>query len=271
VRHRLVERAWSGLALLLLACPAADQPPRQSEEMLEAQAELATDPSQAEAWKEAAARPAELPEPPGEGQVTVRKPAAVSDRASTPRPQPFPADLPAAAVLVSAPELPEGFAGPMTVEAVDGEYLTLDLGQDRLLRLHAKVRGRPLQARPGETGRLVFRSTGDPFHRDDTLEIDLPAEEFFQVVAGGDRPVRVEVRSFKLSAAQTEPAERGGMPVQIRAGNVVRTLRAGEETDVAGGLTVRVVASVAASEEAAAVLPERYRLELIGWRSRGVE
>lgn len=256
------------VALLLVACERA---PRSAADAAAAQAELATDTAQAQLWREAQGQAQGL-ERLAVDSAAVRRltPVEVPDRAQQSRPQPFPAEVDAGFMIHSLPPLEAPFSGPVRVASVDGEQLVLDLGEQRQLRLQAKLGGGPPRVRAGESGQLDIRVSGDPFARNDIVVLRLPGDEMVYALVGANAPVRLRMPARGLTAVQTGQPERNMMPVAVTVGEETRTLRAGEQADFrAARLTVKVLASVAVQGEAANALPgEPYRIELLGWRTR---
>lgn len=252
------------------ACMACYGEPRGSADAAEAQAALLTDSGQAQLWREAAA--GDLP--PGlealrVDAAPVRDPdqVVVPDRPAQVAQEAFPASVTEGLILHAVPELDEPYAGAAQVTAVDGEFITLDLGGERTVRFQAKARGGPLLVNAGEQAQIALR-VGDPFARDDLLALRLEQDDFVYTLVGNTGPVRLSVPSHSLVAAQVGEAEGNTMAVSVTIGRETQRLQQGQEADFAAGLAVRVLASVAVQGEAANALPGRpYRIELIAWRT----
>jgi hypothetical protein len=180
-------------------------------------------------------------------------------------------------VIVDVPEQVDKYSGPVRVKAVEGEFLTLDLGGKGELVLQAKVRGGPLRAAVGDKGQVAFRQ-GDPFKRNDLLTLKLPNDALLYAIIGGSRPVRVSAKEFDLSARQLSPSEVKG-EVNVEQANQTdlrlslrgetHTLSPGEQADFdSAKMTIKLLASQAIEGEAAdAVEGDPYRVVLFGWRT----
>ncbi len=258
-------------AVPLLACETPYTPPRSAADAAEAQAKLSTDPAQARLWREASGTAAvsgiETALIDG-AAVQRRKALRILDRPAKSARVAFPTTLDTGIVVLAAPELREGFSGTARVQSAEGEFLDLDLGNERILRLQAKVGGTALRARAGDLAQILFRR-GDPFRRNDVISVRLPEDELVYALVGSNRPVRLSIPTHELIARQTGKPRRNSMAVAVTLGGETKTLQAGDQTDFrASGLTVKILASVAVQGESANVLPGRpYRLELLGWRT----
>lgn len=257
----------------LVGCQAPTLPPSDALSAGETQSSLAVDSEQANLWLEAARSGAT----PGIQNFQVRDAAAalrprlvvqITDQPAEQQRLAFPADVPSGLAVLGLPDIDRSYTGVARVSAVDGEFVTLDLGESRLLELHAKVRGGPVRARPGETAELMFRQ-GDPYERNDLLAVKLEDDDLLYTLVGGNTPVRLSISSHGLNAVQLGEPDRNMMNVRVTIGSEARTLRAGDEAIFSqAGLTVKVLASVAVQGEAANALEgEPYRLELLGWRT----
>ena len=200
------------IMLPLAACQTPGQPFATNSSVAEAQAELTTDPAQAALWRQAAENSAatgirEVPVPAD----AVASPATVTiaDRPAAMARVPFPATMESGIVIVDVPEQVGKYSGAARVTAIEGEFLTLDLGGKGELVLQAKVRGGPLRATVGDKGQVVFRQ-GDPFRRDDLLTVKLPNDALLYAIIGGSKPVRISAKAFDLSARQLAPSEVKG-------------------------------------------------------------
>jgi hypothetical protein len=253
---------------------ACQRAPERPPAVAQAQAELTPDTAQARLWTEAATAgtgPAAAGLRVDSGAVRRRTAVRIPDRPIAQREQAFPQEVPAAVALLAVPELAEPFSGTATVGAIRGEVLTLDLGQGRVLQLQAKVGGAPLRAAAGESARLFYRGSGDPFLRNDVLDLQLPNDRLVYALVGAAAPVRLEIPSAGIQAAQIDRPDSNMMAVAVTLRSERRTLRPGEQAEFPGaGLTVRLLASVAVQGEAAhAVEGDPYRIELLAWRTRG--
>jgi hypothetical protein len=182
---------------------------------------------------------------------------------------PFSPEVQSALAVLAMPEIEQTFSGAARVASVDGEFVTLDLGRDRLLRLQARVGDEPLRARPGETAQLFLRQ-GDVYERNDVVAVKLEQDDLIYTLVGGDSPVRVDVPSHGLTAVQVGEPEQNSMNANITVGNETHELAPAEQAIFrSAGLTIKVLASVAVQGEAVHALEgEPYRLELLGWRTR---
>jgi hypothetical protein len=208
---------------------------------------------------------------PDSAMVRVTEPTPVPEGPVPQQPeQPFDPSIDAGLAFVEAPVMMTPFTGAARVSAASGEYLTLDLGEGRTLRLHAKVAGAALRAQAGEQAQVWFSHSGEPTLANDRLALRLPQDELLYALVGDTGLVTVTLPPFRMSARQLEPLENGTARVQVTVGRETRTLGNGETASFdTGSLTVRVLASVAVRGPAANALPgEPFRLHLLGWRTR---
>lgn len=256
---------------VLLGCqPSA---PSETAGAAEAQAQLATDSTQARLWSERAGGAAGIDlERLAVDSLVVRSPTpalapGISEQVIPT--QAFPESVVDAVVVHSAPEDVVPFDGRATVTEVTGDFVTLDVGAGELLRIQARVGGRSLRLSPGEAAELSFRQ-GDPTARDDVLSLRTEGEDFVYALVGSLEPVRITIENRGLVAAQVGSPDGNTMSVDVTLGRETQRLTPGAEAAFGGGLTVKVLASVAVQGQAANVLPGRpYRLELVAWRSGG--
>jgi hypothetical protein len=232
---------------------------------------LTTDPSQARLWQEAIAKNtvrgldrAEIANMP----VAQIKPLRIRDRPSASIRQPLPATVPSALIIVNEPQLEQPFSGTARIVGVLGEFLTVELAPQQVLELQVKVQGGPLRTRAGETFPAYFRQ-GDPVRRDDILAMKLSQDDLIYALVGGRGPVRIVVPVYNMTANQTGSAKQNVLGVEVSIGGETRTMQQGEEAQFrASGLTVKVLASIAAQGQSINVLPEPNRLEILAWRTR---
>ena len=261
------------IAVPLAACQVPGMAPRDASSSAQAQSRLATDPDQAALWRDVGRKDTGA----GLENLVVRRPEAavrpqlrlaIADRSEEPKRVAFPANVQTGLALLAAPTLAETFTGAARVQAVEGEFLTLDLGNNRIVQIHAKVRGGPLRVRSGETAQVLFRQ-GDPYERDDLVAVKFDRDDLVYSLVGGRSPVRLTIPSHAITAVQTGKPERNSLDVNITVGGETLTLKPGDRAAFDGaGLTVEVIASVAVQGEAANALEgEPYRLELLGWRT----
>lgn len=258
--------------MLVGGCAPAPEAPKDAREAARTQAELSTDAEQARLWQEAAesGTTAGMEQLSVEGSpVRTRQPAVVPDQAVEAQRKAYPETIQSAVTVVSAAELDAPFSGPARVASTDGEFLTLDLGEERVLSLQTKVRGGPLRVKEGETAELLYRA-GDPFARNDVIALKLEDDDLLYALVGADGPVSLELEAFDLTAKQVGEPKDNTMAVEISSGGESHTLSAGEQATLRKpGLTVEVKASVAVQGESAYALPGRpYRIELLGWRTK---
>jgi hypothetical protein len=259
-------------ALVVVGCRQAAEPPSNETEAARSQAELSTDAEQARLWRE-------LAEAGGaeglaaaaieRGAVQQRAVVISPERSTQAKYEAFPEGVESALAILSLPEMAEDeLTMTAQVVAADGEFLTLDLGDQGTLQVQAKVGGRSLMAAAGESAQVRV-SRGNPFERNDFLSIQLERETVLHALVGGAQPVRISAPELLLTATQTGEVEGNTMAVAVQVSRAnARVLQVGEQTEVAG-LTVKVLASIAVQGEAAYALPgEPYRLEILAWRGR---
>lgn len=262
-------------ALTLAAC-AKTEPPSTPEDAIRAQAELATDAKQKELW--AAAAKGEAPSGlenlhAGAESVSTRERVVIPDAPLDARIQPLGEGIAAAARVVEAPPDLAEFTGSARVAAVRAEtnLIEIDVGKGAPLRLQAKARNGALRIAAGEPVQVALRE-GDPARRNDLVAIRAKDDDFAYTLVGGMEPVKLDIPLFRLTAAQAGAARGNSMDVTVSLGGERRTLAPGDEAAFkTGGLTVKVLASVAAQGEDANRLPEPYRLELLVWRTAAGE
>jgi len=261
------------LAVATLLCGCRDVPvPRDPAVMARNQAELVQDPDQRRLWEQVAmsggARGTETLVLP-KNSVRRATPATIPDRSAPPVRHPFPTTLDTAVVLRTAPEIDQPFRGTARIAAVDSEFIALDLPTGLRVELQAKIEGNPLRARVG-TDAEVFYRMGVPTRRNDVLALTLPEENLVYALVGDDRPVRIDVPGYALTAWQTGDPDRSPMDVTISVGGETRTLRVGEQAEFGqAALTVMATCSVATSGAAADNAPGRsHRLAILAWRTR---
>lgn len=259
------------LALTLAAC-AKTEPPSTPEDAIRAQAELATDAKQKELW--AAAAKAEAPKGleklhAGAESVATRERVVIPDAPVDAQPQPMSEGVAVGANVVDVPPDLAAFTGAARVAAVRAEsnVIDIDVGKGVPLRLQAKARNGSLRIAAGETVQVAVRE-GEPAQRNDLVAIRAKDDDFAYTLVGGMEPVKLDIPLFKLTAAQAGGAKGNSMDVMVSLGGERRMLAPGDEVAFkTGGLTVKVLASVAAQGEDANRLPEPYRLELVVWRT----
>jgi hypothetical protein len=261
------------LAVLLLQGCARQAPPKDSKRTAEEIGKLTPNQQQARLWKEAADKGAtagverlQMPSRP----VQNRERPAAANRSLSPQNVTIPAGVQGAVRVLSAPEVePSGFSGVAEVARVEGERIDLNLGQNRILAIHARARGSALQTKVGERVQVDYRVRTDPFDRRQILAVRTTAGDgIVSVLEGGPKPVAVQVPLFRLVASQTGSPQKGSMPVEVRVGDVRRTMTQGQIAEFPG-LTVGLLAS------SAYVGPDAYRAEgnpysvdLVAWPSR---
>lgn len=264
-------KSWLLVIPILVGC-AQQEPPENTADAAIAQAKVTADPKQQELW----AAVAKAGPPPGmeklqagDRAVATRALPITKDQPTQMTLQPIAESVPAAFVALDVPkDLPE-FAGAAQVLAVREALQTIDLdvGQSAPLRLQVKVRNGALRIASGETVQLAMRQ-GDPFRRDDLFAIRAENDDFAYSLVGGQGPVKLEIPLLRLTASQTGEAKDGATGVTVTLDREIRVIAPGEEAAFkTGGLTVKVLASVAAQGEVANALPEPHRLEIMAWRT----
>ena len=264
-------QSWMLVIAILAGC-APKGPPESAADAARAQAKVAADPKQQELWAAAA----KAGPPPGmeklqagDSVVATRAPTVMKDQPTQMTLQPIAESVPAAFVALDVPKELPAFAGGARVLAVREALQTieLDVGQGEPLRLQVKVRNGALRIAAGETVQLAMRQ-GDPFRRDDLFTIRAKNDDFAYSLVGAQGPVKLEIPLLRLTASQTGEAKDSAMGVTVTLDRETRVLAPGEEAPFkTGGLTVKVLASVAAQGEVANLLPEPYRLEIMAWRT----
>jgi len=258
-------------ALVVLAGCARQSPPADAQGRAQAISQQAASPEQARLWQEAAQKGAAV----GIDQVAVpaqpiverSRVMPVARPAATQTVAPLPASIQGAARILSAPPV-DSFTGEANVVSVDGERIELSLGQ-RVLTIQARAGGGPLQIKAGERAQVDYRVRDDPADRQRILAVR---------TAGGDgvitaldsaaKPVSLQVSLFRLVASQTGTPANGSMPVEVRVGDVRRTLTAGQSADV-GGVTVGILASTALTgADAFRAEGNPYAIDLVAWVTR---
>jgi len=269
MRHALVI-----VIAMLAACSREAAPPANPADAAHAQAATSANQKQQELWEEVA----KAGPPPGvdkllvEAPVTTRKPVVIADEAPAARAAPanlkaLDASRTAALVVVEMPaDLPEFSGTARVIESrPDVQALRLQLGEKQLLTVQARVRNAPFRAEKGEALQVAMR-LGDPFARNDVLAIRGKNDDLAYALVGGQSPVRIEVPMYRLSAMQSDA--KGNAPaVVVSMGAERQTLQAGSQGNFKGGLTVKVLSSVAVPPEGANAVPEPYRLEILAWRT----
>jgi hypothetical protein len=260
------------LVIAILAGCAPQKPPENTADAALAQAKVTADPQQQQLW-EAAAKAGPPPGmeklQAGDRVVATRAPPIVKDQPTQVTPQRIAESVPAAFVVLDVPQELPTFAGAARVLVVREALQTieLDVGQGKPLRLQVKVRNGALRIAAGDTVQLAVRQ-GDPFRRDDLFAIQAKNDDFAYSLVGGQGPVKLEIPLQRLTASQTGEAKDSAMGVTVTLDRETRVMAPGEESAFkTGGLTVKVLASVAAQGEVANLLPEPYRLEIIAWRT----
>lgn len=262
-----------GAAILLLgvalACGAPDD--ESAPDVLDALREQAATPEQRALLERLTPADVEplLGGAPGEDGVVQRAPRLAADVALPPvEPAPVEAGAPTRVALDLGGAGP--FEGRARVVRVGGDSVWLDAGGNEV-RIRAALAGRALAVAEGENVRLTVRA-GTPERRRDILELRAAGDALGYALVGARGPVVVELRRFELRASQLAGGRGNRAPVQVGVGRETRVI---EEFGVPvlfeeAGVRVEVLASVAADEAAARVLPESHRLELVVWSEKPV-
>jgi hypothetical protein len=260
-----------GGALLLSGC-ARQTPPSDARGRAERVSEQAASPDQARLWREAAEKGTTagieqivVPDRPIEGRVRVTLPSrgpAVQAVVS------LPSDIQGAARILAAPA-EGGFNGQAEVLKVDGERIELNLGPQGLLSIQARAGGRPLQIKAGERAQVDYRVRDDPYDRQQILALRTAGGDgVVTVLETGTKPVSVQVPMFRIAASQAGRPANGSMAVDVRVGDMRRTMTTGQIADFSG-LTVGVRASSAfTGADAFRVEGNPYSIDLVAWVSR---
>lgn len=260
--------------VLLAACAPTptDKPPKDSAGTAQALSQLATTPEQARLWTEAAGTgtAAGLEKiPVAEHPVQLRKRVVAPDQAIKPRPVGLPEGLRAGIRIVGAPALKEdSFSGTVQVRSVDAERLELDLGQQRILTLYARVRGGPMRAQAGQKAELDYRVRDDPFDRRQVVALRVETGDgIASILEGGSEPVTVQIPLFQLVASQVGKPEEGTMAVEVQIGSTKQVLTQGQIVEFPEHrLTVGVVASSAyVGADAYRAEGNPYAIRLVAW------
>jgi hypothetical protein len=238
--------------------------------MSQAMSQTATTDEQKRLWREAAAKATELKAAAVlQRPVEKRQRVAVPEVRVPPKPASLPRDMASGARVLAAPELTEGrFAGKATVLRAEGERLELDLGDNRVLAILAKIGGAPARVRQGATVELDYRVRDDPFDRQSRLALRLPeGGGLVSVLEGGTRPVTLQVPMFQLTATQVGKPELNTMNVEVRVGGERQVLKVGEIGEFKkAGLSVGLLGSIAYEGDAAAATEGNpYAINLTAW------
>lgn len=155
------------------------------------------------------------------------------------------------------------------VVGVQAEMLTIE-APEGMLQLQTRVGGRTLTLAEGDEVDIEVR-TGSVFQRSDYVQIRGEKDALGYALVGGEEPVTIELSFFELTARQDGSRNAdNSMGVTVQVGD--ESQRIDELGEVlhfeAAGLFVQVLASIAADEETAAILPESHRLEIVVWPSR---
>jgi hypothetical protein len=261
------------LAALPAACTTTStSPPAGPVSRAQTQADLATSDSQKKLWQQAVARNAVggLDQLSTDKPVQRSQPVIVAEQAVIQRkPTALPEQVENAVIVLERPAVEEKFSGVANVKAVSGDFLDLTLANRGELRLQARVAGSQLRAKVGDSARVLLQGGDDPFRRSDVVAIALPEDDLIYALVGDRQPVRLSIDPYELSAYQTGKPEGNTLQVRVSVGKESHLLSPGEQADFPRrGLTVKILSSVAVHGDAAHLLPEPYRLEILGWRTR---
>jgi hypothetical protein len=265
------------LTLSVAACEQLDQGQMDAskakpEQIINTLSANATDSKQRELWKNVkpslASNIKQLSSSGGE--VKMLKPVEVPDiEVQRPGYPPLSESLITGVNLLQVPELAEPFDGKARLVAVRQDTLEFDLGKKRTLQLQAKMGGKALLMEKDVEIKLRLQ-VGDPFMRNDILEISNGKSALSWALVGGDEPVTIKFNNLNLVARQIGQPQEGRMLVELRAGDESKVL-----TDFAKpvqfpktGISVHVLGSIGATGDKAGVLPQNYRLEITAWPSQ---
>lgn len=251
------------MSTVLCACASTNPIANQTESAVGDQREL---------WSRQAASPHLDRLASGSGQVYATQPVAVQEVPTRRGEQNPSADAPTQIMIEQLPEIAVGqqFAATQTrVSSMRNNRVTIASPKGDI-RLWARVGGRELALAEGDAVDVEVRS-GTPFHRDDTVQLRGTNDAMGYALVGGDAPVSIELSYFELVATQdNNRREDNSAGVEIRVGNETQRVdQIGTTVRFrSAGLVVQVLASVAADENAATVLPESHRLEIAVWRDK---
>jgi hypothetical protein len=248
----------------LMAC--ADM--GKSDDFAAAHAQVAAGDQQA-LWRQQAGGPDLGHLQAGTGSVTVARVIEVEEIPTARAEQKILPQVPTQVLMERVPAQAFGekpLATRGRVVGVQAEMLTIR-APEGLVQLQTRVGGRTLVFAEGEEVDVEIRS-GTPFSRSDYLQLRGASDALGYALVGGNAPVTIELSFFNLTARQEGP--RGsdnsmGVTIQV-AGESQRIENLGEAIHFqTAGLFVQVLASIAADENTAAVLPESHRLEIVVW------
>jgi hypothetical protein len=260
------------LCLLAGLCACSKTPGRpQPKDAAVQMSRLATDPKQAELWKQTASSPVgNLNQvAAAEKAVQVRQRVTVANRSSQPKPASLPPGQPNAVRIVSVgdPQV-SSYSGKVKIARLEGEQVVLDLGEGRtvtlLLRLHAGA----LKAQSGESAQLEMRLRNDPHDRAESLALKMAGGNgIVSILEGGVKPVNLRVPLYSLAAEQVSKPENGTMPVMVTVAGERQTLRQGQISNFkSAGLTVGIVSSLAVTgQDVSREEGNPYAIRLLAW------
>lgn len=267
--HRTLSRYGCGCVLSMIAATfvaCADTSVSDDPALAHAQG---TSGSQQDLWQQRAGNPDLARLQAGTGEVTIARALQVEANPTAGGEQ---KTSPQVATQVLVERVPDSALGdkPLTtrgrVLGVQAEMLTIQ-APEGTVRLQTRVGGRTLALGEGEEVDVEIQS-GTPFRRSDYVQVRGEKDALGYALVGGDAPVTIELSFFDLTARQDGPrAGDNTMGVTVQVGNESQRVdKLGETLRFeAAGLLVQVLASVAADEEAAALLPESHRLEIVVW------
>lgn len=265
------------LTLSLAACEQADKgqmdvSKAKPEEIVNTLSAISTDSKQKELWKNvnpALASNIKALSASG-GVVKMHKPVEVPDiEVQRPVYPPLSESLVTGVNLLEVPDLTEPFEGKAKIITVKQDTLQFDLGENRSLFIQAKMGGRSLLMEK-DTEVNLHLQLGDPFMRNDILEISNGKTALSWALIGGEEPVTIKFKNLNLVASQIGNPREGSMMVEVRAGDESKVL-----SDFAKpvqfpktGISVHVLGSIGATGDKAGVLPQNYRLEITAWSTQ---
>ncbi len=205
----------------------------------------------------------------GTGEVTVAEVSEIGAMPATQGEQRIPEHVGTQVFMERVPDRALGSKPLVTrgrVLGVQAQMLIIETPEGTI-QLHARVGGRTLALTEGDEVDVDIQ-IGTPFRRSDYVQVRGEKDALGYALVGGESPVTIELSFFDLTARQEgRRADDNSMGVTVRVGDESQRVdKVGETLHFqAAGLFVQVLASIAADEHTAAVLPESHRLEIAIW------
>lgn len=208
----------------------------------------------------------------GTGEITIAQVQEIEAIPADKRTQQMPPQIDTQVLMERVPDQAFGDKPLETtgrVVGVQAEMLTIE-APEGTVKLQTRVGGRTLTLTEGDEVDVEIRS-GSAFQRSDYVQIRGEEDALGYALVGGEEPVTIELSFFELTARQDgSRTADNSMGVTVQVGD--ESQRIDELGEVlhfeAAGLSVQVLASIAADEKTAAILPESHRLEIVVWPSR---